>query len=255
MKCIYGPIASWRLGKSLGVDLICHPKKICSFNCIYCQLDPSGIITTKKNNFITLNRLQIELTAALQQTKPDVITFSGTGEPTLAQNMTEAIPLIRNLSQKPLAILTNSTLFSDQDVQKNLKKLEIIVAKLDAPTPKLFNEINQPAQGITFERTLEGIHQMRNNCSGKFALQIMFINKNKNFISQFVDLVKSINPDELQINTPLRHSNVAPLSKEELDKIQKAFSDMNTLQVYTSKRPKTKPLDRLELIKRRRMEP
>jgi len=34
---IYGPVASWRLGKSLGIDLISR-EKTCSFDCIYCQL-------------------------------------------------------------------------------------------------------------------------------------------------------------------------------------------------------------------------
>ena len=38
---IYGPVPSWRLGNSLGVDLIEVPEgydKVCSFNCVYCQL-------------------------------------------------------------------------------------------------------------------------------------------------------------------------------------------------------------------------
>lgn len=255
MKCVYGPIASWRLGKSLGVDLICRRNKICSFNCIYCQLDPSGLITAEKNTFVPLDQLQEELTSALQQTNPDVITFSGTGEPTLAQNMTEAIPLIRKLSQKPMAILTNSTLFTDLNVQNNLKKLDIIVAKLDAPTPHLFKKINQPAEGITFEQTIEGLHHMRKQFTGKFALQIMFMNNNKKYSDKLADLARSIQPDEIQINTPLRHSNIPPLPKHELDTIQKKFSDMNTIQVYTSIRPKTKPLDKLELLRRRRKEP
>ena len=34
---IYGPVDSWRFGKSLGVDLIVQTS-ICSYNCVYCQL-------------------------------------------------------------------------------------------------------------------------------------------------------------------------------------------------------------------------
>ena len=133
MKIVYGPIASWRLGKSLGVDLTCHKGKICSFDCIYCQLKKTEKITAQRGTFISMDQLKKELTSALEKTKPDVITFSGMGEPTLANNMDEVIQLVRELSDFPIAILTNSSLFYDKEVQNNLKQLDIIVAKQDAP--------------------------------------------------------------------------------------------------------------------------
>ncbi len=38
MGIIYGPVPSWRLGKSLGIDLLSTQGKTCSFDCVYCQL-------------------------------------------------------------------------------------------------------------------------------------------------------------------------------------------------------------------------
>ena len=255
MKIVYGPVASWRLGRSLGVDLICSPNKICSFDCIYCQLEKTERITTLRSTFISMNQLKNELKTALEKTTPDVITLSGMGEPTLAKNMSKAIQIIRQLTDLPLAILTNSSLMYDKNVQSDLKKLDIIVAKLDAPNQELFQKINRPAQGITFEKTLRDIKELRRGFHGKFALQIMFMNENKNYAHELADLAKEIKPDEVQINTPLRLCKVKPLPKEELDEIEKAFTGLNTISVYHSPKPMADPLDKLELIKRRRMEP
>jgi len=254
MKTVYGPVASWRLGKSLGVDLICSPKKICSFDCIYCQLEKTEKITTKRDKFVSIDKLREELKNAIEHTTPDVITFSGMGEPTLANNMNEAIETIRELTSMPLAILTNSSLIYDKNVQKTLRNLDIIVAKLDAPNKELFQKINHPAEKITFEKTLSGIKSMRKKFHGKFALQIMFINENKNYANELAELTSEIETDEIQINTPLRPCAALPLTKKELDNIEKSFIGLNTISVYHSTKPMTDPLDKIELFKRRRME-
>ena len=143
MKIVYGPVASWRLGESLGVDLTCQPGKICTFDCIYCQLAKTIAITSKKDNYINISSMEKELQKALKQKSPDVVTLSGMGEPTLAKNIDEVIKTIRRNTDVPIAILTNSTLLNDVEVQNSLKKIDIIVAKLDASNEKLFQEINQ----------------------------------------------------------------------------------------------------------------
>ena len=254
MNIIYGPVASWRLGSSLGIDLICSPKKICSFECSYCQLMETEEHTIKRRDFISIKKLEEELTDALIKTKPDVITLSGTGEPTLAKNMDDAIEIIKNLSDLPIAILTNSTLLYLKEVRESLKKIDIIVAKLDSPNEEIFKKINHPAKKITFTQTFNGILQMRKEFSGKFATQTMFTYENKDYAEDIAKLTRKINPDEVQINTPLRPCKEKPLPVEELDEIEKKFSSLNTINVYHSKKPMTDPLDKIELFKRRRME-
>lgn len=255
MKIVYGPIASWRLGRSLGIDLICKPNKICSFNCIYCQIEKSDKITSERDIFVPTYELEQQLKKALKITTPDVITFSGMGEPTLAKNMSDVIKIIRKLTNLPIAILTNSSLFYDITIQETLSKLDIIVAKLDAPNQVLFQKISQPIQGITFQKTIDGIKAMRKKFKGKFAIQMMFMEENKNYAIEMAELTKQINPDEVQINTPLRFCNVKSLTQSELDEIERLFTGLNTISVYHSPKPKTQPLDMSELIKRRRMEP
>ena len=256
MKIVYGPVSSWRLGRSLGVDLICSKEKICSFDCIYCQLRESFKKTAKRNNFVSIKKMQTEIIEALKITTPDVITFSGTGEPTLAKNMDLAIKTIRKITNIPLAVLTNSSLMNRKDVRNTLSKLDIVVAKLDTSNEELFQKINQPADNIEFKDIIEGIRKFKKSFKGKFAVQIMFLSNNVKYTSEMVQLVKNINPDEIQINTPLRICPVKPLIKKELEQIEKKFKiiGLNTISVYTSKKPKTTPLDKMELIKRRRME-
>jgi wyosine [tRNA(Phe)-imidazoG37] synthetase (radical SAM superfamily) len=255
LKVIYGPVASWRLGKSLGIDLICNPEKICCFDCAYCQLEKTKKITSIREKFISTDIIKKELKEALKVKKPDVITLSGMGEPTLAKNIKETIDETRKLTDIPIAILTNSTLLYKNEVKEALLNLDIIVAKLDASNEQLFKKINNPASNITFQNTVFGIKEIRKEFRGKFAIQTMFMKENISYANELAEITRKIKPDEVQINTPLRACNVKPLSIKELDKIQKKYIGLNTISVYHSKRPMTDPLDKMELIKRRRFEP
>jgi wyosine [tRNA(Phe)-imidazoG37] synthetase (radical SAM superfamily) len=253
MKIIYGPVSSWRLGSSLGIDLFCSEKKICSFDCIYCQLGKQPNKTTQRKNFISIKEMEKELARVLEKLFPDVITFSGLGEPTLAKNMDLAIETIKKITNIPLAVLTNSTLMKNKKVQKTLLGLDIVVAKLDASNEKLFQEINQPAEVISFNETVKGIKNFNEKFSGKLDIQIMFIKNNMGFAEEIADIVNEIKPDEVQINTPLRPCAVKPLDEEQLAKIEKIFIEkgLKTTSVYTSTKPKTAPMDKIEIFKRR----
>ncbi|MEF8848419.1 MAG: radical SAM protein [Candidatus Thermoplasmatota archaeon] len=234
MEIVYGPVPSWRLGKSLGIDLINSTKKICSFNCSYCQIQNTEYKTKDRKEFVDIKQMRNELIKALNKAKPDVITFSGTGEPTLAKNLNQAISEIKKNTEKPIAILTNSTLLYRKEVRADLKHLDIIVAKLDVPNPHLFNLINRPVQGIGFENTIKGIKEMKKSFDGKFCLQIMFIEKNKDYAKALADITDEINPDEIQINTPLRPCKEKPLSLKEMKKILEKFGRKKSKMLYYS---------------------
>ena len=80
-RYIYGPVSSWRLGISLGIDPISGKEKICSFDCIYCQLGKTKFFSKKRKIFIPAERIIKEI-YLLPPLKIDYITFSGSGEPT-----------------------------------------------------------------------------------------------------------------------------------------------------------------------------
>jgi wyosine [tRNA(Phe)-imidazoG37] synthetase (radical SAM superfamily) len=256
MKIVYGPVSSWRLGSSLGIDLICSKKRICSFNCSYCQLGKPYIMSKKRQDFISIKDMKEELIEALKKTSPDVITFSGTGEPTLAKNFELAIEAIRDITQIPIAILTNSTLMFEKDVRYALNKIDIVVAKLDAHNEDIFQKINKPAKTINLEQTVNGIMEFSKKYKGKLSIQTMFVNDNFEYSLKIARLIKKIGPSEVQINTPLRPCPEQPLSKNQILTIEKLFQKigLNTISVFSSNKPKTSPLDKMELIKRRRSE-
>lgn len=250
MKPIYGPVPSWRLGRSLGIDPIME-KKTCSFDCVYCQLGKTINKTSKRKIFVNENIIKKQLKEIIKKVKADVVTISGTGEPTLAKNLGKIIDNIRKSTYLPVAVLTNSSLIYKKEVRDDLKKADIVVVKLDAPNEELLKKINKPVRGITFEKILNNIKKFRKEFNGKLAIQIMFIKENKNCASELAKLVKELKPDEVQIDTPLRPCAVKALSKKETKKIKSKFNGLNVISVYEAKKPRVKVLNMHETLLRR----
>ncbi len=249
MKTVYGPVPSWRLGKSLGIDPVC--KKVCSFDCIYCQVGRKIYKTSERKKFVEEKKVEKELKQVMKKTRPDIITFSGMGEPTLALNLTEIVESVKKKSNQPIAILTNSSLLYSKQVRKDLQAFDVVCAKFDACDEEMFQKINKPVKEISFKKVLNGIKKLRKEFAGKLALQMMFIEYNKNKAKEMALLARKINPDEVQINTPLRKCPVNPLSKKEIDLIKKEFKDLNAVSVYDAKKLDVKALDLKETQQRR----
>jgi len=238
----------------LGVDLICQEKgKVCSFDCVYCSLGETTELTAKRRVFVPTELVARELKKVKGKVEADVVTFSGTGEPTLAQNLGEAIKVAREISGLPIAVLTNSSLMTREDVRRDLARADIIVGQLDAPNEELFKRISRPHEKIVFEDVIEGMKRFREGFKGKFALEAMFVPENKDFSKEIATIARTVKPDEVQINTPLRLSPVRPLTPEELDEVKKAFEGMNVQSVYEAKKAEVKKvvgLKKLRQLKR-----
>ncbi len=251
MAIIYGPVASWRLGRSLGIDLLDTRKKVCSFNCVYCQLGETDQFIIEPREFINLEQLTSEI-ELLSPIKADYATFSGMGEPTLASNLGEAIELARSNLGLPIAVLTNSALMFREDVRQRLTHADTVVAKLDVPNEELFAMVNRPAPGLHFNRIRDGLRFFRDKYKGKLALQVMFIEANKDYALEIAALARQISPDEVQIDTPLRPSKVKPLSRENIASIREKFNNLRSvITVYEAPKPKVLPLDLAETLRRR----
>ncbi len=249
MKYIYGPVPSWRLGRSLGVDLI-SGEKACTFDCIYCQLGKTVRHVIKREIFVPTSKIVKDL-ESLPNLQLDYITLSGTGEPTLAANLGEVILEIKKRFKNRVAVLTNSSLMHERQVRKELSLADLVVAKLDAPNEKIFRIVNQPTNGINLNMIVEGIRRFHEEYPGKLALQIMFVPQNKDYAADLAALAKEIKPVEVEINTPLRPSPVKPLSPEELTEIKELFKPLKVYSVYDVERPETRPMDERETKKRR----
>lgn len=248
-KYIYGPVPSWRLGRSLGVDLV-SGEKACPFECIYCQLGKTINHSKERRIFNPTEEIIKEL-ESLPVLEIDYITLSGTGEPTLALNLGEVISEVKKRFKLPVAVLTNSALLSDAAVRKELSPANLIVAKLDAVNDETLAMINRPAERTLFDDILKGIKAFNSEYPNKLALQIMFMPQNKRYAPLLASLAKQINPVEVQVNTPLRPCLVKPLSPEELIEIKKLFRPLKAYSVYDIIRPETKPMSVKQTKKRR----
>jgi wyosine [tRNA(Phe)-imidazoG37] synthetase (radical SAM superfamily) len=251
MPIVYGPVPSWRLGKSLGVDLVSTFGKTCSFDCVYCQLGKTTHPLTEREEFISLRKLAEEL-PQVKGVAIDYVTFSGVGEPTLASNLGKAISLVKDALNLPVAVLTNSSLMPRDDVRRELALADVVVAKMDAPTEEVFQKVNLPFTKYTFEEIIRGVKLFRAGFSGKLALQMMFIEANREYASEMSKIAQQLSPDEVQLNTPLRPCAVRPLPPEDISAIRQAFSGFkNVVTVYQASKPEVRPLN-LEETRRRR---
>ena len=240
-KYIYGPVPSWRLGSSLGIDPISKGRKICSFDCIYCQIGKTGLFTDERKKFIEAKEI-IEELAGLPALKIDYITFSGAGEPTLAENLGEMIKAVKSIRKEPIAVITNGSLMESSEVRTELALADFVIVKLDACSQESLQEINRPVKGVRFDSILDGVKEFREDYQGKLALQIMFIENNKQDINKYIYFTNYIKPDEVQLNTPLRPCQVKPLAREEILKIKGYFNSVcrgiNLVSVYDERAPK-----------------
>lgn len=201
---IFGPVPSRRLGRSLGVDLV--PFKTCSYDCIYCQLGRTTNKTIERKEWVPLEEVLGELRAALSR-KPDYITLSGSGEPTLYSRVGELIDRIKAMTQIPVAVLTNGSLLWQPEVRAELRHADLVIPSLDAGDEAVFRAVNRPHQEISFERMMEGLIQFRAEFQGQYWLEVFLLaghNVADADIEKLAGQVRRINPDRVQLNTVTR---------------------------------------------------
>ena len=203
-KAVYGPVQSWRFGKSLGIDPIGQPTT-CSFNCAYCQLGEIQRHTVERQVFIPTEQIHQEL-ADLDPSIPiDVVTLSGSGEPTLALNLGEIITAIKRQIDRPVVVLTNSTLLGDPAVRAALQRADQVVAKLDAIADAQLQRVNRPAPGIDVATLLQGICTFSAEYRGQLALQTMLLQPwSEAQQTTYIEQLQAIRPAEVQLNVPSR---------------------------------------------------
>jgi wyosine [tRNA(Phe)-imidazoG37] synthetase (radical SAM superfamily) len=221
-KYIFGPVPSRRLGRSLGVDLV--PYKTCTYDCIYCDLGRTTQKTMTRQPYVTSDEIRRELESTLSSLheKPDYITLSGSGEPTLNQNLGRIIRAVKSLTSIPLAVLTNGSLLFWQDVRDDLCEADVVIPSLDAATPLVFDHVNRPHPLLNLEEILGGLAQFRKEFRNQIWLEVLLcrgVNDDHGEVERIKEAVDRIEPDRLQLNTCVRppaEEFAFPLTAEEL---------------------------------------
>lgn len=222
---IYGPVPSRRLGLSLGVDII--PFKVCSLDCVYCQLGPTTKKTTESKDYFPEQEIISQIKKRIETSaRIDYITFSGSGEPTLNSKIGTLIKKIKKITDIPVAVLTNSTLLTIKNVRASLKQADLVVPSLDAATQDVFEKINRPHASLKIENIIEGLKQFRKEFKGDLWLEIILVkgmNDSEAHVKALKKAIHEIKPDIVQLNTVIRppsEKSAKPLSKKEMEKIR-----------------------------------
>ncbi len=235
-KHIFGPVPSRRLGVSLGIDLVTH--KICSLDCLYCECGKTTQLTRKRKEYVKRKDVTSELDHYFENNPaPDYVTFSGSGEPTLNTCMGQVIDYIKQKNSKiKVAVLTNSTLFDDPQVRKELLKADLVVPSLDAASQNTFDCINQPSKGMEIGQVIKGIQAFAKEYTGKIWLEVLIlpgINDEKSDLALLKEAIHMIQPDQVQLNTldrPGTCANIMSASKDQLEQV-KNFLDYSSVQI------------------------
>jgi len=204
MGCIFGPVPSRRLGRSLGVDLV--PFKTCTYDCIYCQLGQTTNKTVTRHEWVPLNDVLEELKVKLAG-KPDYITLSGSGEPTLFSRLDELIAGIRSMTDIPVAVLTNGSLLWQKSVRRQLMDANLVIPSLDAGHSSMFHAVNRPHESISFDQMLEGLIDFRQEYDGEYWLEVFLLAGHTAIdseVGRIAECVSRIRPDRVQLNTASR---------------------------------------------------
>jgi len=229
-RYVFGPVPSRRLGRSLGVDLV--PFKTCTFDCVYCQLGRTSKTTSERAEYVPAAELIENVKRKLDAgPRPDYVTLSGSGEPTLHTGIGDIIAGIHAATDVPVTVLTNGSLFYLAEVRAACVSADLVAPSLDAPNASLFQQINRPHPDITFDRMVDGLVSFRNEYTGPIWLEVFFIggvNTGPAAMQEFERLFDKIRPDKIQLNTAVRPTaerGIEPVAQTELQRIADQFGD------------------------------
>ncbi len=237
-QIIFGPVRSRRLGLSLGVNLSPVARKFCNFDCIYCECGSyregrAGEAKLPKREEVAalLEEKLGEMVAA--GTPPDVITFSGNGEPSMhpdfAGVIDDTIAIRDRLCPKAkVSVLSNATMLKKQGVREALLKIDNNILKLDSAFDKTVRLIDCPPPGYSVAQVVEDLGRFK----GRLIVQTMFLrgevggekidNTTEEEVAAWLEILKKINPKQVMIYSLDRDTPVQTLQKvssEELKSI------------------------------------
>jgi len=245
LKTLFGPVPSRRLGFSLGIDII--PFKVCSMDCIYCQLGRTTEKTVRRKRYTPYHEVLDEWDRIKDTMgQIDYIAIAGSGEPTLNSHLGKLIEKLKDRASFPIAVLTNGSLLFTREVQKELRNAHVVLPSLDAVTPSIFQKINRPHPSLSIDEIVEGLRAFRTMYKGQMWLEIMLVkgvNDSPGELGKIKDALQRIAPDKVQLNTVVRpgsEGEARPMRFEDLRKIQRYLG--KGCEVITAVSRKRKPM-------------
>ncbi len=151
---VYGPVRSRRLGASLGLNIFPRNRKICNFNCAYCQYgwtreDEAAVGAGDWPEPATVaNAARQAITELRGQGRViDRLTLAGNGEPTLHPRFGQVVERLRAVRDDlcpatKLAVLSNGGTLDRPAVVAALAAIDDVYLKLDTVDRETFRRLN-----------------------------------------------------------------------------------------------------------------
>jgi wyosine [tRNA(Phe)-imidazoG37] synthetase (radical SAM superfamily) len=225
---IFGPVWSRRLGESLGVNLLPANRKVCNFNCIYCEcgLTPDE---SSFSGFPSREEVKKLLDARLREMKSkneylNSITFAGNGEPTLHPDFADILSDtigIRNavFPEARITVLSNATRAGISGIFDALSRADLNILKLDSAIESTLVNINCPKGDFNLQRLIDSLLRFK----GKLIIQTLFFrgrymgnsidNSTAEEVSAWLRVIESIRPECVMIYSLARDTPVKGLKR------------------------------------------
>lgn len=220
LKYIFGPAPSRRLGRSLGINVV--PSKICSLDCLYCEVGKTKATTMQIKPYIKAADILDEFSKNYNKFNElcDVITITGAGEPTLNSELDTILKGIKNITNKPVAVLTNTTTLHIESVYNTLLLFDIVVPSLDSVDSNSFHKINLPDKNINIENIISSLEKFSHEYKGRLFVEVLFckgVNDDKKSIEKLINVLKNIKAGKVQLGTihrPPAYKNIEKVDDE-----------------------------------------
>jgi wyosine [tRNA(Phe)-imidazoG37] synthetase (radical SAM superfamily) len=242
---IFGPVWSRRLGESLGVNLLPANRKVCNFNCIYCECGLTPV-ETPFSEFPPREEVKKLLAARLEEIKRNgeylnSITFAGNGEPTLhpdfAGIMSDTVEVRNHIfPEAKITVLSNATRAGISAIFDALIRADLNILKLDSAIESTLLHINCPKGNFDFQGLIDSLKRFK----GKLIIQTLFFrgkymgqsidNSTGVEISAWLKVIESLRPECVMIYSLARDTPVQGLERigaEELTAIANRVEELD----------------------------
>lgn len=245
-KYVFGPVASSRLGLSLGLDCI-GPTKTCTLDCVYCEVGPTRRLTLKRDDYAPPADIlaEIERWKSESRRTPDYITLGGRGEPCLNSGLAAIIRGSRKIFPSvPVAVLTNATLLGDPDVRRDLALADVVLPSMDSLLQNEFQAVNRPHPRLKLDSIAESLNEFRREYDGKIFLEILLVsglNDTDGNLEKLEKYVRELSPDRVDVVTMTRpgtEREASPVDEPVLARWRKTLLAEQTLRKSSPMRTK-----------------
>ena len=204
--------------------------KTCTLDCVYCELGPTTSRTVERKPYVPVDGILEELGARLAENPDlDFITLSGSGEPTLNSDLGRLIDGIKDMTDVPVAVLTNGTLLSDPEVRAALARADVVAPSIDAVSRDAFERVNRPHESLDPGVIADALVTFAREYRGKIWLEVVFVdglNDDSGEVERIAGIIDAVKPDKVHVNTVVRPPaapHARALARERLEEIAERF--------------------------------